>query len=82
MQCQVVPMPGGGNAIVCGPTTRCKCGRKARLLCDWKMPSKASGTCDKPLCSSCTFSPAPDKDLCPKHKAEFEEWKLRQRKTA
>jgi len=76
MNCQTVILPGGGTAIVCGPTRRCKCGRRGTLECDWKVPSKKSGTCDAPICSSCTTSPAPGKDLCAKHAAEFEAWKV------
>lgn len=67
MTCEVVKLPDGVTAIVCGPTKRCKCGRKATLLCDWKVPTRKSGTCDKGLCPSCTTKPAPDKDLCPAH---------------
>ena len=74
MVCTVVPMPNGGNAIVCGPAPRCKCGNRATLLCDWKVPENKSGTCDAKLCKECTSSPAPDKDLCPAHAAE---WKTR-----
>jgi len=44
------------------------------LLCDWKVPGRRSGTCDVPICSRCTASPAPDKDLCPDHAAA---WKAR-----
>lgn len=74
MICDVVPMTVGGNAIVCssGRGRRCKCGKRATLLCDWKKPRKRSGTCDAPLCRSCTTSPAPEKDLCPAHAAEWE----------
>lgn len=64
-----------GNAIVCTPTKRCKCGRRATLECDWKVPTRASGTCDKPICKRCTFSPAADKDLCPAHAKAFATWK-------
>lgn len=75
MTCERVPLPGGGAAIVCYSTKRCKCGRKATKACDWKVPTRKSGTCDKPLCRSCAKSPAPDKDLCPAHWTAFEEWK-------
>ena len=75
MTCEHVTLPGGGAAIVCSSTRRCKCGRKAALLCDWKVPTKKSGTCDRPICTSCTTSPAPDKDLCPNHAIEFAAWK-------
>lgn len=76
MTCSIVHSPGGfGRAIVCGPTKRCKCGKRATLLCDWKVPSRKSGTCDKPICAACTTSPAPDKDLCPAHALEYQDWK-------
>lgn len=77
MTCDRVSMPRGGFAIVCSSTRRkrCTCGRPAPLLCDWKIPSKLSGTCDAPICKACATKPAPDKDLCPKHSAEFEAWK-------
>lgn len=71
MPCQRVLLPGGGHAIVCGPTKRCKCGNKATRLCDWKVPTKKSGTCDRGLCAKCTSVPAPDKDLCKEHAAEW-----------
>lgn len=76
MPCNVVPLPGGGRAIVCTSRSRqhCACGAVSTQLCDWKVPSKRSGTCDKPLCRRCTHVPAPDKDLCPAHAAE---WKAR-----
>lgn len=77
MTCERVPLPGGGHAIVCGTRQRrkrCACGRPADLLCDWKVPSRRSGTCDKPVCDQCTASPAPDKDLCPDHARAYEDW--------
>lgn len=77
MTCERVTLPGGGTAIVCGTRKRkrCDCGRPATLACDWKVPSRKSGTCDAPICAGCTTSPAPEKDLCPAHAAEFEHWK-------
>lgn len=72
MTCQYI-----GGAIVCGPRRRerrCPCGQPATLLCDWRMPEKG-GTCDAPLCARCTTSPAPDKDLCASHAAQFETWR-------
>lgn len=72
--CSVVKMPGGGVAIVCSrghKAKRCACGRAANRLCDWKVKAKRSGTCDVPLCELCTHSPASEKDLCPKHAAEW-----------
>lgn len=79
MACQHISLPGGGAAIVCGSPSRqrCRCGRVATLLCDWKDPSCKSGTCDAPICSACAMSPAPDKDLCRKHARAFEDWRAR-----
>ena len=74
MPCQSVTLPTGERAIVCtgwGAAPRCGCGARAPLLCDWKDPARKSGTCDAPICQRCTTSPAPDKDLCPKHAAEW-----------
>ncbi|QCI92284.1 hypothetical protein [Novosphingobium sp. EMRT-2] len=77
MACEVVELPGGRRAIVCGPRQprrKCQCGNPATLECDWKVPARRSGTCDKPLCPTCTHVPAPGKDLCPAHAAM---WKAR-----
>lgn len=73
MVCTRVTLPDGMAAIVCGPRLRrkrcgCGSGKPAALLCDWKV---AGGTCDAPICEVCTHSPAPDKDLCPTHAAEW-----------
>jgi hypothetical protein len=77
MTCERVPMPTGGFAIVCSShrRQRCCCGNAAPLLCDWKVAGKRSGTCDAPICRSCSTSPTAGKDLCPKHAAEYEVWK-------
>ena len=81
MACEHVSLPGGGTAIVCTRTKRqrCACGGPATLLCDWKVAGKRSGTCDAPLCPSCSTSPAPDKDLCPDHAQAFDEWRSERR---
>lgn len=74
MTCEVVNLPDGTRAIVCSTRSRarcCKCGRRSHYQCDWKVPTRKSGTCDKHLCANCTTSPAPDKDLCPDHAAEW-----------
>lgn len=45
----------------------------ATRLCDYPMPRRKSGTCDKPLCADCASSGAVRRldgdtfDLCPKH---------------
>ena len=83
MPCIPFTTPEGGRGFAC--TVRrakaCSCGsrRTANLLCDWKDPSRSTGTCDQPLCSSCTSSPAPGKDLCPTH---AEAWAARQARKA
>lgn len=86
MTCQVVSVPGAGTAIVCGTRARkrcIQCDRVGTLLCDWKMPSRKSGTCDAPICHRCSTSPSMhgrtdfDKDLCPRHAREFEAWKAK-----
>jgi hypothetical protein len=77
MTCQRVNV-GGHVGIVCGVRGRklkCKCGRPATLECDWKVPTRKSGTCDAPICERCTTRPTPGKDLCARHAAEFEGWK-------
>lgn len=74
MTCEHVELEGGIKAIVCSSTKRCSCGRRATLECDWKVPTRKSGTCDKPICAKCTVSPAPEKDLCPTHAKAFAEW--------
>lgn len=86
MGCNTVELPGGGRAIVCTRGRVSKKKGKARCVecrlrpasreCDWKV-GKQNGkdvTCDMPLCDTCTFSPAPEKDLCPLHKGKYECW--------
>lgn len=81
MTCETVRLPGGQVAIVCGRgrrnRPRCGCNRIATLECDWKVPSRRSGTCDAPICDRCTTVPAPDKDLCPTHAEEWKRWKAK-----
>lgn len=76
MICARVSLPGGGVAIVCGGSRarKCKCGRPATLLCDWKDPAHRSGTCDKPICAACALSPAPGKDICQAHAGACRAW--------
>lgn len=76
MTCDFVQLPGGGMAIVCSSRRRqrCACGKVSTRLCDWKVATKRSGTCDVPLCPSCTTSPKRGKDLCPEHATAFAEW--------
>lgn len=67
----------GGRAIVCTGRQRRKrcanCGQPADLLCDWKVKGKRSGTCDAPICATCTSKPAEGKDLCPRHAEQWAE---------
>lgn len=67
------------NGFVCGPAprrTRCvgciKLTIRARLrLCDARIKGSGGRTCDAPVCVDCTTQPAPDKDLCPHHAAQW-----------
>lgn len=76
MVCERVSLPGGGAAIVCSPgrRKRCACGKPAPFLCDWKVPSRRTGTCDAPICADHATAPAPDKHLCPAHAADYAQW--------
>lgn len=74
MTCHHVKLDNGLRAIVCTSEKRkrcIKCGSRADLLCDWKTPGGRRKTCDAPICGRCTTSPAPDKDLCPEHAAQW-----------
>lgn len=69
MACNVVQLPGGQTAFVCGPRQKpkpCPCGsgKPATQLCDAPVEG---GTCDKPLCKACTSSPSAGVDHCPEH---------------
>lgn len=78
MTCEHVSVPGGGTAIVCTrgkrPIRCSACGKRGDRLCDWKVDG---GTCDKPICKRCTFSPARGKDLCTEHALEYGLWKAK-----
>lgn len=76
MICTPTDFGNGMTGFVCssGTRKRCKCGRVATLLCDWKV---GSGTCDKPICEGCAIQPAPGKDLCHEHTKAFKEWKAK-----
>ncbi len=78
MTCTVVQTLHG-RAIVCDrrKRPRCACGAVAGLRCDWKVPGRKSGTCDRWICERCTTAPAPDKDLCPEHAAAWRAWQAR-----
>ncbi len=71
MPCVPFSTPDGARGFMCttGRRKRCACGsgRFATLLCDWKDPTKANGTCSAPACLSCRVSVGKDKDLCRDH---------------
>lgn len=81
--CDSVKMPGGGTAIICGVRTHPRycatCGREAVALCDWKVPSKYSGTCDQPMCAQHAKRVALNKHLCPEHQRRYDEWNRRRK---
>lgn len=74
MPCIPFTVPGGGRGFACMAATRCKCGRRATRLCDWKAPERPTGTCDRAMCVRCTTRPAPEKDLCPTHAESWRAW--------
>jgi len=70
----VVTLPDGSTVkgFVCSrgqkQPPRCKCGRKAPLLCDQPLTGPKTGkTCDRPLCERCATEVGPDRHLCPAH---------------
>lgn len=70
MPCNTVKLPGGMTAIVCSRPARgsyCTCGRRAPLVCDWPVPEKNSGTCDKPICPRCSRKQG-ERDYCLTHR--------------
>lgn len=75
MPCHPIQLDGGARGFVCTGRQKRKrcvsCNRPADLLCDWKVKERPSGTCDAPICATCTSKPAEGKDLCPKHAAEL-----------
>ena len=79
MNCETVDLGNGQRGIVCGRSRRrrCKCGRVADRQCDWRVPERSSGTCDAFICSRCSTSPAPEKDICPAHRPALEAWQAR-----
>lgn len=69
----------GHEFIVCGgPKPKfCACGRREEFQCDWKVPGKKSGTCDRSLCAVHAQEVAPGKHLCPEHQKAYEAWQRR-----
>lgn len=82
MPCETVVLPGGQRAIVCTGRRKvkpcgCGCGRAGTQECDWivsRPEGKPAKTCDRPICSSCSTSPAAGKDLCPEHTEAWKAW--------
>lgn len=54
------------------------CGWISERECDWvvnpSIVTHGKRTCDAPLCDHCTTSPAPEKDICPKHVGLLKAW--------
>lgn len=77
-----IKFPDGTTAIICGMRGSkkfCSCGRVADLLCDWKVKTKKSGTCDRPICRDHALEVAPDKHLCQEHQRAWADWCKRRR---
>jgi hypothetical protein len=69
---------GATTAIVCHGGRRpreqlCLCGKPATRLCDWIIAKRGKRIvrCSAPMCDGCSIRPAPEKDLCPTHGAEW-----------
>jgi len=80
MACHYLYKHGQFLGVVCeGREKRqfCACGRVSDLLCDWKVKTKKSGTCDAPICRQCALEVGPDKHLCKAHQKAYAEWKKR-----
>ena len=78
--CDEIKLPDGDSLLVCGLRAfrkYCACGRHADFLCDWKVPSRKSGTCDAPICAHHAKQVAPGKHLCPLHQKQYDAWKAR-----
>jgi hypothetical protein len=78
--CDEIKLSDGNRMIVCGLRAFrkfCACGRQATLLCDWKIASRKSGTCDAPICAHHAKQVAPGKHLCPLHQKHYDDWKAR-----
>jgi hypothetical protein len=69
--CQVIRLPNGGMAIMCGGRRKHRpcalCGRPSTLLCDY--PTGKGKTCDRALCRLCAVPQAADVDWCKSHES-------------
>lgn len=72
MPCRPIKTPEGFTAIVCGPRGRRRrcayCSSEADRLCDFPVTRNSKpGTCDRPICSRCSWRISGDRDLCREH---------------
>jgi hypothetical protein len=85
MSCEHITFPDGTSAIICGVRRKkefCACGRVADFLCDWKVSSRKSGTCDRGICKSHAQQVAPEKHLCQEHQETWANWQAKHGTTA
>jgi hypothetical protein len=77
--CTQLTINGRGVGFVCGDgkVKFCGCGLQAVALCDWKIPSRDSGTCDKPMCARHAKQVGRGKHLCPEHQLAWDAWQRR-----
>lgn len=79
--CEHIKLSNGTHVIACGDRASHRycaiCGREAVALCDWKIASKESGTCDRPACAKHSKQVARGKHLCPEHQRAYESWQRR-----
>ncbi len=78
--CERIQLDNGTQAIICGGQVQkvaCHCGRVAKFLCDWKVPERHSGTCDRALCENHAKEVGRCKHLCPEHNQAWIAWQKR-----
>jgi hypothetical protein len=80
MSCEHIHFPDGSSVIICGLRRTkkfCSCGRIADFECDWKVPSRKSGTCDHGICKAHAQQVGPEKHLCQEHQKAWADWQTR-----
>jgi hypothetical protein len=76
MPCEVIDIPGGGQAIIRRsrrPVCQFCKQREHTKLCDYKITVGSVGcsrTCDAKMCDQCAKNVGVDLDYCPDHKEE------------
>lgn len=78
--CDEIKLVNGSTVLICGTGASqfcVVCGRLATALCDWKVSTRNTGTCDRPICQTHGKQVAAGKHLCPEHQVAYQGWKRR-----